>query len=166
VLFLIMEYTWLPGNRMTKGFLAILFAALAGSFFFLLVRFTYVMTIALMFGAAYYMSNGLRVKNVIVVLVIVGAMFTIALQVRRSEICGKLSVRHFADEISKTFASLTGPYMYVVMNLENVTRVVDRIDSFTFGYYTFDFILALTGLKALARGLLPYFIKHIFDKRL
>lgn len=148
VLFLIMEYYILvPGNRMKKAFLAILFAALAGSFFFLLVRFTYVMTIALMFGAAYYMSNGLRVKNVIVVLVIVGAMFTIALQVREAKYVENYLYVISQMRYSKTFASLTGPYMYVVMNLENVTRVVDRIDSFTFGYYTFDFILALTGLK-------------------
>ncbi len=37
--------------------------------------------------------------------------------------------------------------MYVVMNLENFTRSVDRLDAFTYGYYTFDFTTALFGLK-------------------
>ncbi len=148
VLFLIMEYFILvPSNQMKKVFLAILFVALVGSFFFLLVRFTYVMTIALMFAAAYYMSNHLRPRNVIIVLATVAAMFTLALQVREARYVENYLYVISEMNYSKTYASLTGPYMYVVMNLENFTRVVDKIDSFTLGYYTFDFILAFTGLK-------------------
>jgi oligosaccharide repeat unit polymerase len=37
--------------------------------------------------------------------------------------------------------------MYLVTNLENFVHAASRINQFTFGYYTFDFVTALTGLK-------------------
>jgi oligosaccharide repeat unit polymerase len=48
---------------------------------------------------------------------------------------------------SVKYAFLTEPYMYVSMNLENFANAVNKLDGHTYGYYTFDFILALTGLK-------------------
>ena len=50
-------------------------------------------------------------------------------------------------KISKSLAFLTEPYMYVVMNIENFVHAVRNLSNFSYGYYTFDFILALTGLK-------------------
>lgn len=49
-------------------------------------------------------------------------------------------------------AFLTEPYMYTVMNLEMFARSLERIDQFTYGYYTFDFVTALTGLKHWMSG--------------
>lgn len=45
------------------------------------------------------------------------------------------------------YAIFTEPYMYFAMNLENFARSIERLDHFTYGYYTFDFVTALTGLK-------------------
>ena len=47
----------------------------------------------------------------------------------------------------KEYAFFTEPYMYFVMNLENFARAVHQLDYHTYGYYTFDFITAMTGLK-------------------
>ncbi|MFN0158894.1 MAG: O-antigen polymerase, partial [Bacteroidota bacterium] len=45
------------------------------------------------------------------------------------------------------YAMLTEPYMYMVMNLENFARSVSLSDHHTYGYFTFDFITAITGIK-------------------
>jgi oligosaccharide repeat unit polymerase len=45
------------------------------------------------------------------------------------------------------YAFLTEPYMYLVMNLENFANSVYHLNDFTYGYFTFDFVLALSGLK-------------------
>jgi len=37
--------------------------------------------------------------------------------------------------------------MYIVMNLENYARASEKLEKFTYGYFTIDWILALTGLK-------------------
>jgi oligosaccharide repeat unit polymerase len=55
----------------------------------------------------------------------------------------KSSLMRFPPE----YAVLTEPYMYVVMNIENFVHAVTRLEQHTFGYYTFNFLLALTGLK-------------------
>ena len=52
-------------------------------------------------------------------------------------------------KFGKEFAIFTEPYMYVVMNLENFANAVNKLSNFSFGFYTFDFVLALTGLKHL-----------------
>ncbi len=148
VLLLIFEYLILvPGRRAKKYVLVFLFFGIVGSFFFLLVRFVYVMAVAMIFAVAYYKSNHLRPRNVILVLASVAAMFTIAVQVREARYVENYLYVVSQMRYSRAYASFTGPYMYIVMNLENFTHVADNIQSYTYGYYTFDFLLALTGLK-------------------
>ncbi len=50
-------------------------------------------------------------------------------------------------KFSPKYAIYTEPYMYVVMNLENFTRAVSKVVHHTYGYYTFNFVMSLTGLK-------------------
>jgi oligosaccharide repeat unit polymerase len=50
-------------------------------------------------------------------------------------------------KFSKNYAIFTEPYMYITMNLENMAQAVKKIDNFTLGIYSFDWIYALSGLK-------------------
>ena len=45
------------------------------------------------------------------------------------------------------YAVFTEPYMYVSMNLENFTRAVGKLDNYTFGYYSFNFLTSLSGIR-------------------
>jgi oligosaccharide repeat unit polymerase len=38
------------------------------------------------------------------------------------------------------------------MNLENFARAIDKLDHHTYGFYTFDFVLAIVGLKHWIQG--------------
>lgn len=48
---------------------------------------------------------------------------------------------------SPYYAIFTEPYMYVTMNLENYARSIVRVENYTYGFYTFDFVTAISGLK-------------------
>ncbi len=57
-------------------------------------------------------------------------------------------------KFSEEYSVLTEPYMYIAMNLENFARGVDKLYYHTYGYFTFNPLLAITGLK---KNLLKYF---------
>jgi oligosaccharide repeat unit polymerase len=50
-------------------------------------------------------------------------------------------------KIPISYAFLTEPYMYVVMNVENLVRSINLFEKYTYGYYALDSIFAMTGLK-------------------
>jgi oligosaccharide repeat unit polymerase len=49
------------------------------------------------------------------------------------------------------YAFLTEPYMYIVMNLENFSNAVARTSNYSYGYFSFNFVLSLTGLKHISK---------------
>jgi oligosaccharide repeat unit polymerase len=50
------------------------------------------------------------------------------------------------------YAVFTEPYMYVVMNLENFVRSSQLLDAHTYGFYSFNSVMSLTGLKHWIEG--------------
>lgn len=61
-------------------------------------------------------------------------------------------VKNFIYVISKMkipekYAIWAGPYVYIAMNLENLDEGLSQLEQHTYGLYTFDFMLALSGLK-------------------
>jgi len=131
-------------SKLSLSFIAI---ATLGSFLLLLQRFDLVIAIVLSIVFFYYGTNKFRLKNVIIVsLFLIVFMYSIS-TVRVSSLFIEYLYMTSKMKISSQYAFLTEPYMYVVMNLENFANVVNNFDSYSFGYFTFDFILALTGLK-------------------
>lgn len=118
-----------------------------GSFLLLLQRFDLVIAIVLSIVFFYYGTNKFRARNVIIIsLLLITFMYSIS-TVRVSSLFIDYLYLTSKMKFSPQYAFLTEPYMYVVMNLENFANVVNNFDSYSFGYFTFDFILALTGLK-------------------
>lgn len=57
-------------------------------------------------------------------------------------------IYHISEmKYSIKYAIFTEPYMYLSMNIENYTNAVNKLENFSYGFYTFDFLLALSGLK-------------------
>lgn len=134
-----------PGIR--KSVLVILCVFVFFSFALLLQRFGYVMWAVPSLCFVYYATNRIKFKH----LVLSGVGLFGFLQVLQSIRVARY-VEHYTYVISrmrfpKTYAVLTEPYMYIVMNLENFARLVEQWTSYTYGYFTFDFLMALAGLK-------------------
>jgi oligosaccharide repeat unit polymerase len=135
------------GNRGRRIAILLIFVATAATFFLLLQRYSFVFWALLALGITYYGSRKLRWRTVLVAVgLFLGFLFMI------QSIRTAIYVEQYVYVISKMkygreFAAFTEPYMYIVMNLENVARGAERLDHYFMGYFTFDWVLALSGLK-------------------
>ncbi len=148
ILFFIVQYFVLFSSTvMKKLILGALFIAVFVSYFTLLIRFNYIMFVFMTACFIYYTSTLLNTKNILIAAGVLVFMFYLTLQIREARYAENFIYVISDLKFSKTYASFAGPYMYIVMNLENIARVIDKLDQFTYGYYSFDFIFALSGLK-------------------
>lgn len=117
------------------------------TFFLLVQRFSLVISIVLMMIFLYYGTYKFRPRNVlIIVFLLIIFMYGIS-TIRVSTLFIEYLYYSARMKFGPQFAFLTEPYMYIVMNLENFAKSVYHLNDFTYGYFTFDFVLALSGLK-------------------
>jgi oligosaccharide repeat unit polymerase len=121
------------------------------TYFFLLQRFDLVLFLVISIVLLYYGSNKLRFKNTLFIgMGFIGLMYLVTTIRMSNYFAGYLYV--FARmKFSPKYAIFTEPYMYITMNLENIARVSPKLDSHTYGYFTFNFITSLTGIKHLIK---------------
>jgi oligosaccharide repeat unit polymerase len=99
------------------------------------------------FTLLYYATHRIRLKTALPLFLVVAGFFYWIASLRLGSLVATYTYYAAKMTFSKSFALLTEPYMYMVMNLENFARAVNRLDHFTYGYFTFDFIGAAAGLK-------------------
>jgi len=112
-----------------------------------LQRYQVIFSIFLVFVLLYYTTYKINLKSVIIIgLFIIGFFFLIS-SFRLGELALYILYKISKMKFSPDYAIFTEPYMYIAMNLENFAHSIQKIDHFTFGFYSFDFFTALTGLK-------------------
>jgi oligosaccharide repeat unit polymerase len=117
------------------------------SYTFLLQRFDLVIFMLLAVVFLYYGTTKLKLRYVMFFVIGLTAFMYGVSMLRASDLFIDILYYGGKMKFGKEFALFTEPYMYVVMNLENFANSVQKLTEHTFGYYTFDFLLALTGLK-------------------
>jgi oligosaccharide repeat unit polymerase len=144
---IVIYYIKVQRNYIKKSYLTAILVITFISYLFLLQRFDLVIFIVLTAVFLYYGTNKLKGRYVLFfVIIIIAFMYGIS-NIRASNLFMEYLYYGGKMKFSKDYAIFTEPYMYVSMNIENFANAVDKITTFTYGYYTFDFILALTGLK-------------------
>jgi len=129
-----------------------LFTAL--SFFTLLQRFNYFVWAILTLSMIYYSSKFIRPNKIILTGFIFFLLLYAIQEIRLSRYLQSYIYITSAMKYSSKYAAFTEPYMYICMNLENFTRAVDKLQDYSFGFLSFDWIFALTGMK---KSILTYF---------
>jgi oligosaccharide repeat unit polymerase len=149
IFFTVLYHLLVQGKRGKKIFLTCISLIAVGSYFLLLQRFQIIMAALMCFTLLYYATNSIRLRTALPLLGAVTAFFywIASLRGRHLELLSMYIYTTAKMRFPKSFASLTEPYMYMVMNLENFARSVNWLDHHTYGYYTFDFVTAITGLK-------------------
>jgi oligosaccharide repeat unit polymerase len=148
VLILVEEYFILvKGNGREKIILAAACLITFVTHGLLLVRYTYMVFVLAGLAFAYYSSRLMKVRNLMIFFSLIALVFVGMIQIREGRY-----IEHYIYIVSRmkiplTYEWITGPYMYIAMNLENCARAVDQVQYYTYGYYTLDFVLALSGLK-------------------
>lgn len=112
-----------------------------------LQRFPLAVTALMVVTILHYATNHLRPRISLIYLV-AGSSFLFAIsRIRASVVFSYFVYVASKMRVSPGLAWITEPYMYFAMNLEMFARSVERSEHYTYGFYTFDFITALTGLK-------------------
>jgi oligosaccharide repeat unit polymerase len=153
VFFTVVYHLLVRGHRTRKLILKLMSAISMLLYFYLLQRFQLILTAIMCVVLIYYATRHLRPATL-------GLYFGAAagffywVSTLRSGIQFFIVYLHQTSRMKfpATYAILTEPYMYFAMNVENFARAVDKLDHHTFGFYTFDFVLALVGLKHWIKG--------------
>jgi oligosaccharide repeat unit polymerase len=147
IFFTVLYLLYARGERLKKGVLITLAIFTLGSYTLLLQRFEIMMAAVLSCALLYYASNVIRVRTAIIGFALVAAFFFGIMSIRLGELVASYYYYLSKMTFPREYAQLTEPYMYVVMNLENFARAATLSDYHTFGYFSLDFVAALTGLK-------------------
>ncbi len=148
IMIVVVEYFLLIRRQQRrKFFLGAVFFLTAMSFFLLLQRYNYVVWAVMALGLTYYLSRHLKFRTVLIAGGVFFGFLSIIQTIRLSQYLQKYIYWVSQMKYSETYAAFTEPYMYIVMNLENFARAMEKLQYHTYGYFTADFLLALTGLK-------------------
>lgn len=147
IIFLIIIFLLFNKNRKSKLLITFVLVVSFVTYSFLLQRYYIMMPLIISVVLMYYGTWKLKPKNLIIVfLILVGIMYGISsIRVSRYAISFIYLISQMKYGVD--YAMITEPYMYIVMNLENYTHAVNRLQEFSYGVYSFDFIFALSGLK-------------------
>jgi oligosaccharide repeat unit polymerase len=135
------------GETKKKVGLAVTAALALGSYFLLLQRYQIIMAIVIAMVYLYYSRRQIRFRLVAAAAAVTVGFFYWIASLRVSHLVGTYLYSLSKMKMPKDYAMLTEPYMYIVMNLENFARGVERLETHTWGYFSLDFATAITGLK-------------------
>ncbi len=134
-------------NHSKKRVLKILVFISILTYLFLLQRYQLIMISMMVFTLLYYTTRYIRFRTMILFVILgIFVIYSIA-SLRVGQLVQTVLYTTSQMKFSYQYAIFTEPYMYMVMNIENFVHAVSRLDQHTYGYYTFDFALAVTGLK-------------------
>ena len=148
IMFLTVQYYLLTErHHYKKTLLAFIFIMTFLTYFLLLQRYDFALWAVLTLVFFYYGSRYVTIKKMMIVGLVVIGLFSWISSIRLTG-----HIAYFAYIVSDMkfpvqYAIFTEPYMYIVTNLENFTHAVSKLDHFTYGYYTFDFLTAISGVK-------------------
>ncbi|HEX9658086.1 MAG TPA: O-antigen polymerase [Bacteroidota bacterium] len=145
--FVVLYFLKVQAKKGKKVVLAILFLVVLGSFLLFVSRFQIIMIIIICVTLFYYSTQYIRFRTGLTLFLFVTGFFYWISSIRLSHLVATYLHTASRMRFSKDYALFTEPYMYFVMNLENFGRSVNLLESHTYGYYTFDFITAMSGLK-------------------
>ncbi len=117
------------------------------TYFFLLNRL-YIFIWGFMFVIQlHYIRRKINYKHLIIVSVVLTGFFIGIGNIRTTQYVGNFIYNVSDMKYSEEYANFTGPYMYVVMNLENTAHGVEELKNHAYGANTFDFIYAILQVK-------------------
>lgn len=147
IFFIVLYFLKVREQKSRKIFLTIMLLIVFGSFLLFVSRFQIMIAFIMCVTFLYYATSYIRLRTAVTLFLSAAAFIYWISSIRSSHVVATFLYSMSRMRFSKDYAILTEPYMYVVMNLENFARSVSRLDYHTFGYYTFDFITAIAGLK-------------------
>jgi len=148
IIYFVVIYTLITKKNVLKKIVLFAVAAVSViSYIFLVQRFDLIMAVVVSAVYLFYASKKLNPRNTLILLVVAGLLLYGVSTLRTSNLYININYIFSKMKFSSAYAFITEPYMYVCMNLENLAHASEKISSYTYGFYTFDFVWAVSGLK-------------------
>jgi len=138
---------WKKSSGFRKSLVAIVCLIVFFSFALLLQRFGYVMWAVPALVFIYYGTGKIRFRHIAMLCGILLGFLQTLQSIRLVGYVENYIYGFSRMKFPKAYALFAEPYMYITMNLENFTRSVDLWTTYSYGYFTFDFLMAFSGLK-------------------
>ena len=152
IYFSVIYHLFTEDNIVRKRIIKAIMLITLVTYLFLLQRYQLIMVAVLAFSVLYYTTRHIRLRTMLI-FILLGIILIYSVATLRSGKIIQLALYVTSQmKFSPDYAIFTEPYMYIVMNVENFVHSVSKLEQFTFGYYTFNFALALTGLKHWIEG--------------
>jgi oligosaccharide repeat unit polymerase len=148
ILLLVVEYLIMKSGSRKKNYWAIFYFIFTFlSYFLLIIRFNYIYWLVMSIALLYYATRFINFRRILYTSAVLMFFFNLLMTIRFSQYAAQFLHVVSKMKYSYKYAGFSGFYMYVVMNIENMARAADKIESYTYSYMTLDWVYALSGLK-------------------
>jgi len=148
ILFLIIEYfIFIKGNLKKKWFLIFVFIIAMGNYILIVQRYGLFILIMMVFCLIYYSGRKVKLRTFIIFGSVIISLIIGIQSLRTTELITAYIIIDSKMKLSPQYAEFAIPYMYIVMSIENFVKYYSQIDNHSFGFFTLDFISAITGIK-------------------
>jgi oligosaccharide repeat unit polymerase len=148
LLFLVIQYfIFVKANYRKKGILIFVFILGLANYILIVQRYGFVILLMMAFCLFYYSGKRIKPRTIISFSLIV---LVVIIGIQSLRVTGLFTYYVYTNsemKFSPAYAELTIPYMYLSMNIENFVKYYPKIENFAYGFFTFDFLTALTGIK-------------------
>ena len=148
ILFLVIQYFIFFKTSIKKKILFSIISILALANYILIVQryglFILIMMVVCLF---YYSGKKIRLRTAIITgIIIIVALIGIQ-SLRETQLGLAYILLDSKMKLPPQYAEFSISYMYVVMNVENFVKHYSYVHTHSYGFFTFDFLTALTGIK-------------------
>ena len=148
MLFLVIQYfIFVKTNYKKKGILIFVFILGLANYILIVQRYGFFILLMMAFCLFYYSGKRIKPRTIIIFAVSVIVVIVGIQSLRTTELFTSYIFINSRMKFSPRYAEFTIPYMYISMNLENFVKYYSHIENHSFGFFTFDFLTALTGIK-------------------
>ncbi len=134
-------------NKIKKNWLAFFSFSSFLLYGLTLQRYQLFLTLFVVFVLLYYTTYKIKFRTTFFISFVIIILFLSVSSFRAGQIVIFVIYKFAKMKYDPKYAIFTEPYMYFAMNLENFGRSILKLENFTYGYYTFDFITAISGIK-------------------
>ncbi len=148
ILFLVIQYfIFVKAKYQKKSVLVMVFILALANYVLIVQRYGFFILLMMAFCLFYYSGKRIKPRTIIIFTAIVILVIAGIQSIRTTELFTTYVYINSKMKFSSRYAEFTIPYMYVSMNIENFVKYYSHIENHSFGFFTFDFLTALTGIK-------------------
>ncbi len=148
LLFLVIQYfIFVKAEYQKKSLLIIVFILALANYVLIVQRYGFFILLMMAFCLFYYSGKRVKPRTIIIFSATVIVMILGIQSIRTTELFTTYVFVNSEMKFSSRYAEFTIPYMYISMNIENFVKYYSHIENHSFGFFTFDFLTAMTGIK-------------------